>query len=171
MTTRRLVPVVAALLAIAVTGCSAIRVTTDWDHAVDFSRYRTFRWAPTEKGSDYRTGDRSLLDARIRRNVNTELQARGMEYREDGNADLLLVYRVSSRRRADVYRTSGYWRPYGRVVDVEHYREGTLLLMMVDPKHDQVVWEGAAVAAIRAGEGEEQVTKAVQKVLEDFPPK
>lgn len=169
--TRRLVPGVVVLLAAALTGCSAISVTTDWDHTADFAGYRTFKWAPTQKGNEFRAGDLSLLDARIRRDVNSELADHGMILDQEGAADLLLVYRVSSRRRVDVYRGSGYWRPYGRIVDVDRYREGTLLLMMVDPKEDQVVWEGAAVAAIRSGEGEEQVKKAVHKILKDFPPK
>lgn len=169
--TRRLSSALVALTGAALLGCSAVRVTTDWDREADFSRYRSFRWAPTQKGDEYRTGDRSLLDARVRRAVNAELEARGMTHREQPPSDLLLVYRVSSRRRVDVYRHTSYPRPYGPVVDVHRYREGTLLLLMVDPKRDQVVWEGAAVGVIRGSEGEERVTDAVHRILEEFPPR
>jgi len=56
------------------------------------------------------------------------------------------------------------------MVDVYQYREGTLLLMMVDPELDQVVWEGAAVGAVAGSPGEEKIAKAVKRILEDYPP-
>ena len=171
MKTRALLPPVLALVVVALlAGCSAIRVTTDWDREVDFAGYKTYRWAPTQKTEDYRAGDQSLLDKRIRSAVANELKARGLKQRDGGGADLLAVYRVSSHRRTDVYRHSTYRRPYGRVVDVHQYREGTLLLMFVDPKLDQVVWEGAAVGALDGSDRPEQIAKAVARVLQDFPP-
>ncbi|GJM43744.1 MAG: lipoprotein [Gemmatimonadota bacterium] len=171
MNRSRRVPALFCGLLLFLGGCSSVRVTTDWDREVDFSRYRTFRWAPTQKTDDFRTGDTSLLDTRVRRAVVRELQARGLEYREkDKGADLLLVYRISSRQRVDVYRDYRPRRYHGRVVAVDRYREGSLVIMMVDPKLDQVVWEGAGVGVIAERDREGLVSEAVAKILQDYPP-
>lgn len=167
-------PIVAALLAAALVlaGCSTISVNTDWDRTVDFAAYRSFRWAPTKDSNDVRRGEGSLLDTRIRRAVHNELAARGFQAAGPRDpADLLLVYRVSSRNRVDVYRHSTYRRPYGRVVDVQQYREGTLILMFVDPQLDQVIWEGVATGAMGGDDRGEKVPEVVAKILKEFPPR
>ena len=171
---RHLRPVPAVLLAaLLLGGCSSISVSTDWDRTVDFTAYRSFRWAPTKDSDDIRQGQGSLLDTRIRRAVSAELANRGFRAADGRVAvpDLLLVYRVSARDRVDVYRHSTYRRPYGRVVDVHQYREGTLVLMMVDPKLDQVIWEGAGRGAIGRNDSGEQIPAVVAKILEEFPPR
>lgn len=151
-------------------GCSTVAVSTDWDRSVDFSGYRTFRWAPTKESKDMRRAEGSLLDTRIRRAVAETLTAKGFAASE-GAADLLLVYRVSSRNRTDVYRASTYRRPFGRVVDVHQYREGTLVLMIVDPQLDQVIWEGVGTDAIDRDDQGEKIPQIVAKILEEFPPR
>lgn len=152
-------------------GCSTVAVSTDWDRSVDFTAYRTFRWAPTKESKDMRRSEGSLLDAHIRRAVAAELTAKGFVAADNGAADLLLVYRVSSRNRADVYRASTYRRPFGRVVDVHRYREGTLVLMIVDPRLDQVIWEGVGADALDRDDQGEKIPEIVAKILEEFPPR
>jgi len=165
----RLALSVALFLGLLLPACSSVHVTTDWDRQVDFSRYRTFRWAPTQTSDDVASGDRSLLDTRIRRAAVTELEARGLEHRAGStDTDLLLVYRVHSRRRLDVYRERHHYR--GRVVAVDRYREGSLVLMMVDRAQDRVVWEGAGVGVIQDADRAETVRETVAEILEDFPP-
>lgn len=167
----RQIPIALAALGLVLAfsaGCSQIQVNTDWDHAVDFTKYRTFQWAPTKTSADAHRSQGSLLDARIQRAVADELQSRGLKRADGKGADLLLVYRTKSRNRVDVY---GYRRRWGSAWEAHRYREGTLLIMMIDRATDQVVWEGIGVGVVGSTSGsDESVREAVAKILEDFPP-
>ncbi len=145
-------------------GCSSLYVSTDWDRSADFSSYKTFRWAPTKSGDDPGSAGGSLVDTRIRRAVADELIAKGFQRRDTGPADLLLVYKLNTHDRIDVYRHSRYWGP----TRAYRSREGTLVLMIVDPVVDRVVWEGVGEGLGRATADE--LRAAVAKILADFPP-
>jgi hypothetical protein len=113
----------------------------------------------------------TLLDKRIRRATNRELSAKGLTLRESGPADLLIVYYVSIRNKLDVYPAYGYWRPWGRRVHVHSYREGTLVLDLVDPALDQMVWRGWASGVVgHPEESEERIGEAVAEILQRYPP-
>lgn len=165
-------PIALLILAFAA-GCASVQVMSDWDREVDFAKYRTYRWAPTES-SQIETGGThfSLLDKRIRRAVDRELQAKGLVLREGGDADVMVVYQAKVRDKIDVYRHYGY-RRWGSSVDVREYREGNLTLFMVDPRmEEQVVWQGWAVGVVedRPEESEAKINEAVAKMLLNFPP-
>jgi hypothetical protein len=172
----RSIAVVLGLLAMT-TGCSTIEVHSDWDREVEFSRYGTYRWAPTPKAAaEDRTvrlslvGDRPLFDRRVRRAVDEELAARGLALREEGAADLLLVYHASARKRIDVYDYP-YRRRWGWGVDAHETREGTLILEMIDRSRNEMVWQGWGVGALGDPESsEERIREIVAKILERYPP-
>jgi hypothetical protein len=157
-------------------GCSGIEVHTDWDREIDFTKYRSYRWAPTERTSadsaarDLRAPDRTLLDRRIRSAVDDEMAAKGYVRTDARDADLLLVYHSSSRRRVDVY-DSPYRRRWGWGPGVHRWREGTLLLEVVDRRENFVVWQGWGTGALGSPEeSEADVREIVEKILKRFPP-
>jgi hypothetical protein len=164
----------AAVLALPlVAGCSSLKVASDWDRSVSFSKYRTYRWAPTPRSQTESAGTHfSLLDKRIRAAVDRELAAKGYSLRQSGQADMLLVYRAKVRDRIDVYEHYGY-RRWGGSVGVHQYREGTLTILMVDPAMDeQVVWQGWATGVVHdePEESEQKINEAIAKILARFPP-
>ncbi|MEZ5066829.1 MAG: DUF4136 domain-containing protein [bacterium] len=171
MRVSRKVPILGALLAVGwlAAGCAGPQVTTDWDRAADFRAYRTFAWAPSRATGDV-PGEYDILDKRIRRAVDAELQARGMtSARSEKSADVLLVYRLHTRDRIDVYRHYG-WRFGPRTVATRE-KEGTLVLQVVDAHQQAVVWEGRGTDVLRPSDHpDEQVGKVVAKILEGFPP-
>jgi hypothetical protein len=158
----------ALLLVPLLSGCSTIQVSTDWDRAADFSRYHTFRWAPTRSGDDDAAAAAgSLLDTHVRQAVAAELVAKGFQPQESGTPDLLLVYRLQTRDRIDMYRHSRYWGPSSVYQD----REGTLTLKIVDPALDRVIWEGIAEGVgARHEESAAEIGRAVSRLLAGFPP-
>lgn len=153
-----------------VVGCSPISVKTDYDREVNFAQYRTFKWMPfPENDSGRRIKPNSLMDKRIRRAVERELQAKGYEIIESGKADALLAYHVGVQQKVDV-STWGY-RPWHRRTYVHRYKEGSLIVDVVDPRMKQLIWRGWATGI--AGElnaSEEDVNEAVQKVFKKYPP-
>jgi Ca-activated chloride channel family protein len=161
----------ALLLALALGGCSSLRIAADWDRDIDFHSYRSYKWAPIEAGEETRGTDRTLLDKRVRSAVDRELTAKGYTRAEDGPTDMLLVYRAKVRDKIDVYADYGYPRRWGRGVSIYEYREGTLAILIVDPKLDQVIWQGWAQGVVADPErSDEKIREAVRKVLKRFPP-
>lgn len=158
-----------ALLVLTASGCSSVYVHTDYDRAADFRGYRSYAWAPT-RGDDGGTPGRfDLLDKRIRRAVDAELQAKGFASRaRPANADLLVVYRFHTRDRVRVY--PGYGSPWRR--NAYRYKEGALVIQIVDVASESVVWEGVGEGMhdYHSGDSQEKVADAVAKILAKFPP-
>ncbi|HEX9652733.1 MAG TPA: DUF4136 domain-containing protein [bacterium] len=168
--------VICLVAAASLMGCSPISVKTDYDHEIDFVKYKTFKWMPhPEKGGRDMVRENSLLDKRIRRAVERELTAKGYELIESGRPDALLAYHVGVRERVDVSTVGyGYWRGRfrGRSAYVDRYKEGTLIIDFVDPELQQLVWRGAATGVIGSlEESEERINESVTKIFEKYPPK
>lgn len=162
-------------LLMSVLSCSSITVKSDYDREVNFVDYKTFKWMPRPlKGRKSTVPKNSLLDKRIRRAVERELSAKGYEIVEAGKTDAVLAYHTAVRQKVDVSSVGyGYWRgwPRGRRVYVHRYREGTLIVDIVDPELKQLVWRGWATGVVRdLQESEENINDAVRKILEKFPP-
>ena len=55
------------------------------------------------------------------------------------------------------------------------YKEGTIVIEIVDFKSNQLIWQGAAVGALTGlsspEDADEVVPKAVRDILSKFPPK
>jgi hypothetical protein len=153
-------------------GCSPISVKTDYDRRVDFNDYVTYKWMPyPEKRSKRAVPEGSFLDMRIRRAVESELLNKGYVLRESGQVDALIAYHVSVQRRVHVsYPYYGYWYP-GPAAHAHSYREGTIVVDVVDPGKKQLIWRGTALGAVGSiDESEEKIDKAIGKIFERYPP-
>jgi hypothetical protein len=162
-------------LLMAVLSCSSITVKSDYDREVNFATYRTLKWMPNPpKGAKSTVAKNSLLDKRVRRSVERELRAKGYEIKEAGRTDALLAYHVGVKQKVDVSRVGyGHWRrwPRGQRVYVTRYKEGTLILDIVDPEMKQLIWRGWATRVVGdPEESEEKINESVKKILEKFPP-
>ena len=111
----------------------------------------------------------SLLDTRIRRAVEKELEAKGFEIKESGKADAMLAYHVNLQKRVRVTPSRyGYygWRPG----HVHHYKQGSIIIDVVDPRLNQLIWRGAALGAVgKPDASQEKVNEAMAKVFVEYP--
>ena len=171
-------------LMLACLACSGVHVTTDYDPAADFSKLHSYGWLDEQSGVQ---GDRpdvtSLLDRRIRRAVDSELQRKGLSAVGPTEADALVAYHLGVESKLDVNTIhSGYG--YGRGVyrggmsthtTVTEYQEGTLLVDVIEPKSKQLIWRGSGQSRLRQSsspeERERRVDEAVGEILKSFPPK
>jgi hypothetical protein len=162
---------IALLLPMLAAGCSSMHYAADWDHGTEFRKYETFEFAPTPK--EDKTGpevsNKVFLDRRIKRAVTETLEKKGIRPAEAGaRGQLIVVYWMNLRDVVDVY-TYGYY-PSGATSS--SYKEGTLVLDLVDRELDEVVWRGwvgGMKAEIR--HSEEQIFHVVGKILRSFPPR
>jgi hypothetical protein len=184
-------PAATAALALAVAGCSSLKVKTDYDPNVDFARYNTYAWLkpPVKDGASESPVEElvdpfarnSLLDKRVRSAVEKELAARGYQKASDGSGHFRVAYHVILKDKTRVRTNPGVY--YGGYYDRGHYgasyggassydyQEGTLLIDVIDARSDSIAWRGWAIGTNKEGYySEKQVAKAAHKILEKFPP-
>ena len=178
----RTLPLAAALLSLALLGaCSSYHVTYDYDVTASYGRYHTFDYYTSKKGTG---GTTSLMDKRVRAAVEQELKAKGFAMETKADPDFLVTYYpiVKNWKVRTTVRSGWGWgyRPfYGGVgvssSQVRNYKEGTIVIEIVDFKTNQMVWQGAAAGALTGLENPEDanevVPKAVRDILAKFPPK
>lgn len=179
-----------ALLGAAM-ACSNLAVKSDYDPGVDFSGYRTFDWLeppvreeptadPAAEGADPFVQN-SLLDGRVRRAVERELEARGYRRPEPGaRPGFRLRYRMLLKDRMRITSSGGPYyaggpSPYvyggGTYISSVPYQEGTLVIDVIDAESAQIVWRGWAVGPTDdRSYTEAEVGAVVKRILDRFPP-
>ena len=175
-----LVPLALTLLV----GCAPFTVKYDYDSHANYPAFKTFDWYAASAKAKGKAGgvDNPIMDRRVRNAVERELTARGLKQDKAGEPDLLVTYYPVYRPYA-VATTTGYggwgYRPYGYGVgmgftEVRHYRDGSIVIELVDNKANQLVWRAVAEGALNGLddplEADEQVGKAVKEMLTRFPP-
>ena len=185
---RTLRATIATLVALPVLYGCATRVRSDFDRDAVFSQYDTFDWiAPPVRASEEELQSNpegpfarnSLLDKRMRAAITSNLRARGFQYVEDGSSNFRLNYHVTfSDKLSGSGSDFGYSRYYRRGSfssgfnwSVRQYKEGTIIIDIVDRAKDQLVWRGWMVNRNRDGNFDEaEINRAVNKILMKFPP-
>jgi hypothetical protein len=162
------------LVAAAFVGCSTITTTVDYDKSEDFSKYRTYGWMGTGNLRN------DLVEKRIVAAVDQQLAAKGLT--KSDNPDVLVAVhgRLGKETQITAYNTGwGYgYRRGGMGVTTATAKEipvGTLIVDLVDGKDKDLVWRGTASSTIEASDSpdarEKKIQEAVQKILENYPPK
>ena len=170
---------------VALASCSTVRVSTDYDPERDFSLYQTYAWMPDPpQVSDNPLLHNSLLDERVRRSVDTRLQAKGYRKVDATSADFTVNYYINLEQKisVDTIPTAsygyGYYGWYGGGVATEtrvrQYEEGTLILDFVDRGEKQLVWRGTGSTRVGKSTTPEQsqreIDNVTSEILASFPP-
>lgn len=177
------------VLAVMLSGCSTISVSTDYDTSRDFAALKTFAWMqPKSKLVVDPLVDNDLMIKRIQRSVETELNRRGyVKATGDTGADFLVTYHVSAedKVKVDTFHTNfgyypcwhrgcmGYGFGYQPDVQVRQYKQGTFMLDIVDPVSEQLMWRGVAGKRLSSGtpsQRDQYVQEIVAAILAKFPP-
>lgn len=179
---RRSVPV--AALALVLAACAGAAVRTDHDPAAGFGDLRSFAWL--ERGVrevEDPLLDSQLLGRKVREAVTVALGERGYAEVTAADADFLVTYHTTVRERVrdsgpsfsltfgSVYRRG----PRTIVVDdrfgSHSYREGTLIIDVIDARTDTLIWRGWSSGAVHERRfTETAVAESVRAILARFPP-
>jgi hypothetical protein len=187
--------VLAGFLITMLISCTAMEVTTDFDPSVDFTVFKTYRWAQlsADKPQGY-SSDYKFLDARIRQAVDRQLATKGYAPRITGTPDFLVRYHVwlETKISDDEYAQWGNWAHRIGTVDqarrpsyttyggdsensVRQQDEGNLLLIISDAHTNRILWRGSAQTRVNKSENqkakEKKINEAVKRILVKFPPK
>jgi Domain of unknown function (DUF4136) len=170
---------------LAVSGCEpALKVTSDYDKTANFPGYKSFKLITN---NDEAHQSISVLNKDRVYNAG-RVQRLKRNFIESDNADLI-VHTASifkDKQAVTSYSSSygygGYYRPYGwggsmgvssyTTYDVQDYKDGSLIIDIVDSKTQKLVWEGVGNKEIDkpAKDPEKAINEAVATIMSSFPP-
>lgn len=161
--------IVIANLAFLCTACGpTISTSTDWDQAFPFSDLGTYAWALQIQGAD--TSDPNAV--RVQRGTDRVLQERGFRMDED-DPSFLVAYQLGSEDR---HRFVPYNQALlgARSTARVEYTANTIIIDVIDPESNEVVWRGSGETTPDSNATVEQnsdlIRRVVEKILKDFPP-
>lgn len=173
------------LVLILAWGCGGMAVRTDFDPTADFTTFRTYAFAGMTDLNQGGVLDNSLVRKRLEQMVGEQLAGKGLQQVGTGDKpDLLVHYWVGLKEKQRVESTGpavgmygrrgpyGYGAGYSGVTTYE-YTEGTLILDLVTPAKNELVWRGTIVGTLTdSKEKNLQMTgDAIVKAFAEYPPK
>ena len=174
-----LVPIVVYLISCG----PSLKVTHDYDKAVNFDQYKTFALYKSDSIHDAIS---QLNQQRIVNAVKDEMVKKGFQ-ENTSNPDVLvnitaiLQNRVAVSSTTDYYGYGGMYRPYywgggmgtaSTNYNVQHYKDGSLIIDVIDANSKKLVWQGTGNKEIDkpAKDPDSAIPKAVASIMESFPP-
>jgi hypothetical protein len=158
------------------TGCSTMKVYSDFDRDLSVRKYSTFGWTDnkqleTKNNPLYYN---ELNDKRIKNDVAVQMKNNGYQF-DSENPQLKVHYHIVLEDRTAInpepFGTYGQdW--LDRNVNVHEFREGTLIIDLMDTKTNNLVWRGWAVNFLdedKPDQIEQQFNNAIKKIFEKFP--
>lgn len=170
-------------LLLAPSGCSRVSVHAMADPDANFASFATFDFLPdggrSERPRNLPPRLRMLADplykAHVQEAIEMHLNARGL-LRAPRNAqpDLLIGYRTVVKDQAEVvppvYGVGWRGRSFvARPGHVHWYKEGTLVIDIIDRQGEHLVWRGIGVGAIRDMKPGAALTESIGEILAEFP--
>ena len=165
-----------AILLLAFSSCSSVKVAADYDRNANFETYRSFAFY--KPGID--KAEISDLDKRrILRAIEAELLNKG--FTKSQNPDMLVSIFTKSREKINVYNNGfgpyGYgwgWSPWywNNYNTVSRSTEGVLYVDLIDAKSKELVWQGMGTGYLSQNmdKKNERIKEFVSKILENYPP-
>jgi hypothetical protein len=161
----------------------SLKVTHDYDKAVNFDQYKTFALYNSDSIHDAIS---PLNQQRILNSVKSEMAKKGFQ-ENTGTPDVLvnvtaiLQNRVAVSSTTDYYGYGGAYRPYywgGGMgssttnYNVQHYKDGSLIIDVIDASSKKLIWQGIGNKEIDkpAKDPDAAISKAVASIMESFPP-
>jgi len=166
--------ILSAVLIMLFSGCSPYRYYAVQNDHITLSNYHTFAWLPpADTSGKMKISD--IADERIRENITSTLETKGLVLRAQ-RPDLLIRYEVELKDRIKalyepVYIYSyhnhypliiryhnrrnlyyAYNEPFPVYVGADivsvPYKEGTLIIDLIDRRAQKVIWRGYAVGEV-----------------------
>jgi Domain of unknown function (DUF4136) len=163
----------------AIVSCGpSLRVFSDYDKDMNIASYKTYTWLDAKAIEGKGTNPlyyNELNDKRIKTAVDAEMAAKGYRWVEN-SGDLILHYHIVVEDKTAVsnepwgYNYSPYW--VNRRVNVYQYREGSLIIDLMDNKANTLVWRGWATDVITQSatkDPQTAITRAVQAIYKKYP--
>jgi hypothetical protein len=171
--------------------CSGIKVITDYDKTVDFSKYKTFEYYGWSQDSD------KLLNRfdkeRIEKAFGDEFTKRGLKYVESGGDLIVTLFIVTEQKEQTTATTTGMGGGYGygygyggyygygpgygwggmshTTYNTYDYTVGTLVVDVYDATEKKLIWESSGEGTINENPKgkDERIPTAIEKIMKPYP--
>ena len=182
---KKLVFLTVALFLLGASAAAAQDVRYDFDKDKDFSKYKTYKWVAIKDADQ----PDDLTSKKISAAIDAELATKGLTKTDADTADLYVGYQtaIGKEKEFTSYNTGWGYGPgwgggwYGGGGTSTTYSStstvyiGQLDISFYDSTQKQLVWRGVASKTLdpkaKPEKKEKNITKAVAKLLKNFPPK
>jgi hypothetical protein len=148
----------------------AQHVKTDYDHAANFSQYKTYSWASVKTQN-------GLWDDRVKDAVSSALAAKGLSpVSSGGDISVFAVETTQNQQTLNTfYDGFGGWRWGGfgdATTTTETYKVGTLVVDLFGANTKKLIWRSSSSDTLsnKAEKNIKELDKGVQKMFDHFPP-
>lgn len=152
----------------------AAHITTDYDHATNFSQYKTYSWIKVQAGD-------SLWADRIQQDVDAQLAAKGWtKVASNGNASVSALETTQSQKNLETFYDGfgGGWRWRGlggtgmATTTTDVTKIGTVVVDIFDSQSKQLIWRGKESADLsdHSDKNAKSLAKNLASLLKHFPP-
>ncbi len=168
--------------------CSTLSVSTDFNPAYDFTKLKTYAWLDdgSVPSDDARVNNDLIVD-RVRKAVERTLAAKGYVQVGSASADFTVSWFGAIDKKLQIDTIDSFYSPYGygalyrdsfwgggmRTTTTREYEVGTLIVDILDPKEQKLIWRGTGKERIGSSKDPESVTKeineAIAAIMKDFP--
>ncbi|MDR3697426.1 DUF4136 domain-containing protein [Mucilaginibacter sp.] len=183
------------LLVYTLVGCSSYQYYAVQSTGATFTKYHTFAWLPSTDTATT-NGYSDIADEKIKEVATEKLENRGLLLKA-GHPDLLVRYSIAINNKVKYYnnpvyiynggyysgiaryRNSRYYyftyrQPFPVYVgsDIEQvpYKEGTLIIDLIDRKSRHVIWRGYGIGEIENPEKAiHDIPEVVQGIINKLP--
>jgi hypothetical protein len=158
--------------------CSpAVSVFHDYDRDKDIQSYATYDWKAVDgvESNQNPIYYNELNDKRIKTATDKVFVEKGYQHVSDAPS-LLLHYHIIVEDKSIVtmdpneHQFSPYWMR--EEMSTYQYKEGTLILDLMDAETNELVWRGWAVGTLedlRPEHFEKKLVKTIERILEPLP--
>jgi len=186
--------IIALIVAAFFSGCSGVKVVSDMDKSVDFTKYKTYEYYGWAENSDQILNQ--LDKERIEKAFGMELSDRGMTFVPSGSdkgGDLIVtLYIVTQQKQQTTATTTGMGGSYGyggyygygpgygwgggmstTSYNTYDYTVGTLVIDIYDATEKKLIFESTASGEIneKTKGRDDRIAKTASKMMYDYPVK
>jgi Domain of unknown function (DUF4136) len=178
-------PLALLFIALISFGCEpSLKVSSDFDKSADFTRYKTFSLYKAENINEQIS---QLNQDRIKNAIRSEMVKKG--FQETNSSPDLLVNpvaifkdKVAVSSTTNYYGYGGVYRPYyysgfgggygTTSYNVDHYKDGSLIIDIVDAATEKLLWQGIGNREIDGPvkDPDTRIPQAIASIMADFPP-
>ena len=170
-----------------VAGCAQLQTGSEIDDATDFSALKTFSWLHDvdQPAEDVRLNDPKVRQT-VRGAVEESLSAKGYVRVDRQQADFLVTWFGAIEQKIKKENIDHFYSPYGYGTlyrdpvlntgspqKIREYEKGTIIIDIVDPKSQKLIWRGSGSGRLAEDQPEQtalrNLNRSVTKIIAPFP--
>ena len=155
------------ILFFSVSVARADKVRADFDHSVNFSKFKTFMWMHEPETNE------PFMKQRIMNAVNQQLTARGLRQVSEG-ADLVVASNLATDEKhtwETYYNGAWDWGGGWSTTTERTYLVGTLTIDLFDARARKLVWQGVGIDTLssKPDKRTKDYDKQIEKMFREYP--